>query len=118
MKCPSCHEEAGLIVGDADFTSLVLTGLVANVVVTQRQFCNKCSVAVHEDRFRGSLDIPEAAMHLQHKPELCPESVVSTEEEDELEAQFRFSCSCGLDSAHHKVLVKLVQDAGVPWADK
>ncbi len=118
MRCPSCNEEAGLIVGDADFSSLSLVGLVANAEVTQSQFCDKCSATVREDRFRGFVEIPEAVRHLgeAHKPELCPEAVVSTDGEDELEAQFRFNCSCGHETLKHKAIVRLVVEA-LPWTE-
>ena len=103
MRCPSCNEEAGLIVGDADFSSLSLVGLVANAEVTQSQFCDKCSGVLRKNLYRTVVDQPEADSHTGkgHEPDLHQDGV--TPLNGEVEVEFRFVCSCGVETKHTKI---------------
>jgi hypothetical protein len=112
MKCPNCHEESNIITGDPEFGSLVLKGTQAQVEVVQSQFCESCSSTVKRDRFRGVVEVPEAAVHEEHGVDLRGEGLV--EAGDDFEATIRVICSCGFE-VERKARVELEEET--PWAD-
>jgi hypothetical protein len=117
MKCPSCNEEANIIVQDPDFESLELKGTQAIITIIESQFCDKCSTEIQTDRFRAVVEVSEAVAHPDgeaHTKDLHPDGLEG--EEGEFDVKFRFVCSCGASFPHIGKAVPLDESTEpAPW---
>jgi hypothetical protein len=114
MRCPSCNQEAGLVVQDPDFESMELKGTTATLTVVEKQFCDQCSATVQEDKFVAVVEVPEAAQHPdgdEHIKDIHAEGLSG--EDGEFEVKFRFVCSCGA-SVNHTGIAKSCENS-TPW---
>ena len=103
MRCPECKKEVGFVAGDPDFESLKLDGSKAVVLVAASEFCDKCSGVLRKNLYRTVVDLPEADSHTGkgHEPDLHQDGV--TPLNGEVEVEFRFVCSCGVETKHTKI---------------
>ena len=116
MLCPSCNQEANILVQEPDVDSLTLKGTTVTITVNEPQFCDKCSATVRETRFWGTVEVPEAGSHqgAGHDLTLHPEGLSG--DEGEFRVDFRLTCSCGLNIRHTGTVVELTDSTpAAPW---